>query len=76
MLFRLVQEVEIIEDHQVYNMVFYCIDRLEGGIRCRLILHLLVSMTHNEIVNIFNFGLIHIFIPQFLMDDLVDVILL
>ena len=53
-----------------------CIDRPEGGVRCRLILKFLVVLNHNKTVYLIHVGFIHIFITQFLTDGPVDVLLL
>ena len=56
-------------------MVLDCIDLLEGGVRYRLILKFLISMTPKNIVNIVYVGFIHLFLPQFLTDGLVNILL-
>ena len=56
-------------------MVLDFIDQLEGGFRCRLLLQFLIVLTHNNIVDIVHVGSIHIFLPMFLMDGLINVII-
>ena len=75
MLFILVQEAYLLEDNQVSDRFSTCLERPEGGARCHLILQLLVGMTHKKIVDSVNIGFIHIFIPHFLTDGLVNVLL-
>ena len=71
----MIQEAEILEDRQLSDRVSSCPYRLEGGIRCRLHLKLLFGRSHNNIVNFVHDGFIHIFIPQFMTDGLVDVLI-
>ena len=71
----MVQGEEILESHQLYDRVLACIDRLESGIWCRLILELLVFLIHNKMLDLVHVGFIHIYFPQFLTDELFDVLL-
>ena len=75
MLFVLVREEELLGYHQLSDRVLTSIELLEGGVRCHLILQFIVGMTHKNIVDHVHVGFIHIFLPQFLTDDLVDVII-
>ena len=59
----------------VPNGVSACICRLVGGIRCRLLLWLLVCLTHNNILDPVHVSFIHILIPNFLIYGLVNVLL-
>ena len=57
------------------DRVLVYLDCLKGGVRCCLILQWLVGISHNKIVNIVHVGFVYIFLPWFLIDDLVDVLL-
>ena len=74
-MLKLIREAEFLEYHQVSDRVSAQFNRLEGGIQCRLILQLFIGPTHNEILYLVHVGFIYIFLPQFLTDSLIDVLL-
>ena len=74
MPFRLVIESELFEDNKVSNRVLSCLNLLEGGTQCCLLLYFLICMNHNNIVDLVHVGFIHIFLPQFMADGLANVL--
>ena len=75
MFLGLIIESELIQDHQVPYGVLACLDCVEGGIRCCLLLLLIVCLTYNKFVDIVHVCFVDILLPQFLMDILIDTLL-
>ena len=75
MFFIFVLEAELLEDYQLSNRVSAYLDLLVDGFQCHLLLQLIVCLTQNKIVHILNIIFIHIFIPHFLKNGLVNVLL-
>ena len=74
-MFILVRQAELLGDNEVYNRVSAYLDHLEGGFQFRLLLHFLVCVNHNKILDLVHVSFIHILITQFLTDILVNTLL-
>ena len=60
--------------HQVTYRVLVSLDRLEGGVRRRLLLYLFICLAHNEIVYLVHVWFLEILLPRILVDGLIYII--
>ena len=72
--FGLVWEADLLQDHQITYWVSVSFDRLESGVRCRLLLLLFIRLAHNQIVYLVNVWFLYIILPQILADGLINAI--
>ena len=52
--------------------VLSCLNRLEVGVRCRLLMQFLLYLTYNKVVHVVHVYFVDILLPHFLMDILIN----